>query len=253
MAMKLSGDPALLLLVMAICLLLGGVWIYSKQRARPGFQLYNAPFRCKNTLSNLSSQERQSLDQLSAILDYGRFGPKATAALLQAPAQLTDYLLLGGLEHAKDRAALAELGVTHVLNCAPSTCARQTGEGFYGSAVKYVEIHAEDYEGYPLLTRHAQEAAAVIAEAKETGGRCLVHCFAGMNRSAALCVSCLMRGEGWRLQRAVKHVFERRPIVLQNVAFRAQLVQQAVSYTHLRAHETVLDLVCRLLLEKKKI
>ena len=28
--------------------------------------------------------------------------------------------------------------------------------------------------------------------------------------------------------------------------------EDAVSYTHLRAHETVLDLVCRLLLEKKK-
>ncbi|WDT36858.1 hypothetical protein PVA38_11735 [Streptococcus pneumoniae D39] len=28
---------------------------------------------------------------------------------------------------------------------------------------------------------------------------------------------------------------------------------KTVSYTHLRAHETVLDLVCRLLLEKKKI
>ena len=28
--------------------------------------------------------------------------------------------------------------------------------------------------------------------------------------------------------------------------------QAPVSYTHLRAHETVLDLVCRLLLEKKK-
>ena len=28
--------------------------------------------------------------------------------------------------------------------------------------------------------------------------------------------------------------------------------QKPVSYTHLRAHETVLDLVCRLLLEKKK-
>ena len=39
-------------------------------------------------------------------------------------------------------------------------------------------------------------------------------------------------------------------------AVRAAAVQQglvpAVSYTHLRAHETVLDLVCRLLLEKKK-
>ena len=29
------------------------------------------------------------------------------------------------------------------------------------------------------------------------------------------------------------------------------LETHAVSYTHLRAHETVLDLVCRLLLEKK--
>ena len=31
-----------------------------------------------------------------------------------------------------------------------------------------------------------------------------------------------------------------------------QIVVRPVSYTHLRAHETVLDLVCRLLLEKKK-
>ena len=30
-----------------------------------------------------------------------------------------------------------------------------------------------------------------------------------------------------------------------------QIAVTAVSYTHLRAHETVLDLVCRLLLEKK--
>ena len=32
---------------------------------------------------------------------------------------------------------------------------------------------------------------------------------------------------------------------------REQPDHQPVSYTHLRAHETVLDLVCRLLLEKK--
>ncbi|WDT36729.1 hypothetical protein PVA38_10590 [Streptococcus pneumoniae D39] len=30
-------------------------------------------------------------------------------------------------------------------------------------------------------------------------------------------------------------------------------MNDSVSYTHLRAHETVLDLVCRLLLEKKKV
>ena len=33
---------------------------------------------------------------------------------------------------------------------------------------------------------------------------------------------------------------------------RVAMMMDAVSYTHLRAHETVLDIVCRLLLEKKK-
>mgnify|MGYP003381494551 CR=1 FL=1 len=39
------------------------------------------------------------------------------------------------------------------------------------------------------------------------------------------------------------------PVVVDE---RLQAAQpEPVSYTHLRAHETVLDLVCRLLLEKK--
>ena len=42
----------------------------------------------------------------------------------------------------------------------------------------------------------------------------------------------------------------RRGLRLQRVV---ALREDAVSYTHLRAHETVLDLVCRLLLEKKKL
>ena len=38
-----------------------------------------------------------------------------------------------------------------------------------------------------------------------------------------------------------------------HLSFEVRALQEkgAVSYTHLRAHETVLDLVCRLLLEKK--
>ena len=36
------------------------------------------------------------------------------------------------------------------------------------------------------------------------------------------------------------------------VCLAAAAVVTPVSYTHLRAHETVLDLVCRLLLEKKQ-
>ena len=45
-----------------------------------------------------------------------------------------------------------------------------------------------------------------------------------------------------------KNVFGGEKIIATNLAESAE----AVSYTHLRAHETVLDIVCRLLLEKKK-
>ena len=57
---------------------------------------------------------------------------------------------------------------------------------------------------------------------------------------------------------AVKHIVERikqvqdfleRKITMEIVSYYTPV---AVSYTHLRAHETVLDIVCRLLLEKKK-
>src|SRR5450756_792058 len=38
---------------------------------------------------------------------------------------------------------------------------------------------------------------------------------------------------------------------MRRLSFQSQLTEAAVSYTHLRAHETRHDLVCRLLLEKK--
>ncbi|WDT36878.1 hypothetical protein PVA38_11985 [Streptococcus pneumoniae D39] len=41
----------------------------------------------------------------------------------------------------------------------------------------------------------------------------------------------------------------RTPCLAQGVS---RETEESVSYTHLRAHETVLDLVCRLLLEKNK-
>eukprot|EP00657_Telonema_sp_P-1_P011856 TRINITY_DN7538_c0_g1_i1.p1 TRINITY_DN7538_c0_g1~~TRINITY_DN7538_c0_g1_i1.p1 ORF type:complete len:130 (-),score=91.68 TRINITY_DN7538_c0_g1_i1:33-422(-) len=48
--------------------------------------------------------------------------------------------------------------------------------------------------------------------------------------------------------------FDNHATPLISVKERAKDIKyhKSVSYTHLRAHETVLDLVCRLLLEKKK-
>ena len=55
-------------------------------------------------------------------------------------------------------------------------------------------------------------------------------------------VACSLAGYKFSASSLSKEEIEQR--VLKN--------ELPVSYTHLRAHETVLDLVCRLLLEKKK-
>ena len=49
-----------------------------------------------------------------------------------------------------------------------------------------------------------------------------------------------------------RHDARRRRPTLENLQRELRRTFDTVSYTHLRAHETVLDLVCRLLLEKKK-
>ena len=42
------------------------------------------------------------------------------------------------------------------------------------------------------------------------------------------------------------------PALSRRILTEKKIIARAVSYTHLRAHETREDLVCRLLLEKKK-
>ena len=59
---------------------------------------------------------------------------------------------------------------------------------------------------------------------------------------------------GVEIQKEAVEIAERN-VKLNHVEDQVEIIHddiKAVSYTHLRAHETVLDLVCRLLLEKKK-
>ena len=158
-------------------------------------------------------------DRVDAILA----APQWTAD--ENPARLTDDLLVGSAAHAADVAELRRLKVCAVVNCAQQTCNDPT-DAYAAHDIKYLAIGAEDFEDYPLLDLHLA-AVETFFEAHRGAGAVLVHCFAGVNRSACLSVALLMLRERWSLLRTVRHCFERRPFILTNMSFRRALVRLA--------------------------
>lgn len=60
---------------------------------------------------------------------------------------------------------------------------------------------------------------------KESGGRVLVHCQAGISRSATICLAYLMQAQRVRLDEAFDFVKRRRQVISPNLAFMGQLLQ----------------------------
>ena len=112
---------------------------------------------------------------------------------------------------------------------------------------------AFDLESLPKrvqISRHLIHREQPKVSAALTGIEAIVRadlCLGGYVRHDGI-PGCRIRGEAMlQYNRRVAFPVARN---IQLVAIHLDLV--SVSYTHLRAHETVLDLVCRLLLEKKK-
>lgn len=60
---------------------------------------------------------------------------------------------------------------------------------------------------------------------KESGGRVLVHCQAGISRSATICLAYLIHARRVRLNEAFEFVKRRRQVISPNLAFMGQLLQ----------------------------
>ncbi|XP_056393239.1 dual specificity protein phosphatase 18 isoform X2 [Hyla sarda] len=63
-----------------------------------------------------------------------------------------------------------------------------------------------------------------IHEVKAAGGQTLLHCAAGISRSATLCLAYLMKYHGLTLLAAHAHLKARRPIIHPNIGFWRQLI-----------------------------
>lgn len=117
---------------------------------------------------------------------------------------LRNRLFIGGLGHQRERRP----AVDHVLNLC----------GVENPWIAQIGVHVNDRyacKGEGPLGMDAgelmDEAAWVVARLR-AGRRVLVHCYAGMNRSATVCCAALMMLEGISAEEALTRVRERHPL-----------------------------------------
>ncbi|KAB0407326.1 hypothetical protein E2I00_010930, partial [Balaenoptera physalus] len=115
------------------------------------------------------------------------------------PVEILPFLYLGSAYHAARRDMLDALGITALLN---PPCGK---DGDLGAA-----------NGAPLSAPDA---------VKDCRGRVLVHCQAGISRSATICLAYLMMKKRVRLEEAFEFVKQRRSIISPNFSFMGQLLQ----------------------------
>ena len=178
----------------------------------------------------LRHENKEYLDQMKSILTAPRKGFMKGS---DWPGELLDYLFIGNMREARNPRVLRRFRITHVLNCAasPKSTSGEDEDCFRydpdtSGVTAYEEFEARDNDGYPILS-HFNRARKFIDEARDSGGRALVHCEMGVNRSGAICIAYMMLAQNITLLKVLKMVKRERPVVLVNEGFQKQLIEFA--------------------------
>lgn len=143
-----------------------------------------------------------------------------------------DDVLIGGYVAAADPAKVKRHRVTHILKLF------EDDHGYKGGyhrhpGVKYLVVGADDTPEF-ALDDHFHVCIKFIQEAIREGGTVLVHCHAGVSRSATIVLLHRMINHGERLGVAMRHLRSRRPFVQPNEGFWGQLQDVDVRIAKLR-------------------
>ncbi|XP_045890339.1 dual specificity protein phosphatase 18 [Micropterus dolomieu] len=152
-------------------------------------------------------------------------GPAGLSGL----CRVTEHLYLSNGRAANDSSQVTRCEITCIVNVTETKGSPHPG-------VEYTHIPVSDSPMSPLCD-HFDEVADKIQITAECGGRTLVHCNAGVSRSAALCMAYLMKHRGVTLLEAHRWVKTCRPIVRPNDGFWKQLIRYEME---LRGHNSVL-------------
>lgn len=140
---------------------------------------------------------------------------------LATPLECLPGLFLG---NRKNREIASKLGITYVLNLAAKSASMD-----YESGMTVLSIPAEDRRGFRILERYLEKCHRFIKEGLRDGGKVLVHCDAGINRSAVI-VAAYMLLEGSRtFSNILSFLKDHRGVVLTNTCFVVELVSLAKS------------------------
>lgn len=117
---------------------------------------------------------------------------------------------------AQQHALLREHDIKHVLSVTPYAIPT------FPDTVNYLVIPLLDIVSANLL-EHLDACLAFIDAAVARRENVLVHCRAGVSRSASVVIAWCMRALGYSLPRAVAYVQAVRPIIEPNAGFMLQL------------------------------
>jgi len=106
--------------------------------------------------------------------------------------------------------------ITHVLIAAANL------KPAFPEKYTYLNIHLIDHDDKDI-TGHFDEVFDWIHSAIEKGGNVLVHCAAGVSRSAAFVIAYIMKSQKKPYEDAFNMVFEKRSIIQPNSGFVKQL------------------------------
>lgn len=137
--------------------------------------------------------------------------------LLSGLGQITEHLFLSSGRAANNIVLVSNSRITCIINVT------QDVVNTHIPAVEYVRVPVAD-SPRSRLSEYFDLIADRIDEEGAKSGRALVHCNAGVSRSATLCLAYLMKYRNMTLLEAHRLVKARRPIVRPNNGFWKQLI-----------------------------
>ena len=170
-------------------------------------------------------EDEYYIEKMSEILDEPpNIGPPAH------PGKMLDHVYIGNLDNAEDYDLLPALGITHVLNVAGTRNFDLTRSRYPEKLgiTDFLMIPAEDYEEYDIA-EHFHDAISFLDRAKASGGKAMVHCNLGVNRSGAVVAAYMMIHQRKPLLKVLSDLKSKRAVVLCNTGFRRQLLSTPVA------------------------